>query len=89
MLGEWQEDDNEGYTAGWDEDTVRSTKLAPAEDHVDEPDGEERFGSSHSGTFNAVFLDGSVHPLGFDIDLKVLSHLGNKSDGQSVSIPNL
>jgi len=28
-LGKWQEDDNEGYTAGWDEDTIRSAVLAP------------------------------------------------------------
>src|SRR5688500_7018906 len=33
LLGQWQEDDNEGYTAGWDEDTVRRTTLSPAPDH--------------------------------------------------------
>jgi prepilin-type N-terminal cleavage/methylation domain-containing protein/prepilin-type processing-associated H-X9-DG protein len=89
VLGEWQEDDNEGYTAGWDEDTVRRTEKAPEPDHSDDTDGDERFGSSHSGGFNAVFLDGSVHTLAFDIDLKVLTRLGNKSDREPVSIPNL
>jgi len=89
MLGEWQEDDNEGYSSGWDEDTVRRTEKLPEPDHVGDTDGDERFGSSHSGGFNGVFLDGSVHFLSFEIDLTVLKRLGDKSDREPVSIPNL
>ena len=29
-LGEWQDDDNEGYTAGWNDDTLRRTTRVPA-----------------------------------------------------------
>ena len=47
QLGKWQEDDNEGYTAGWDEDTIRSANLAPTRDHVGSGVGGDVFGSSH------------------------------------------
>jgi prepilin-type N-terminal cleavage/methylation domain-containing protein/prepilin-type processing-associated H-X9-DG protein len=89
ILGEWQEDDNEGYSSGWDEDTVRSAEKPPEPDHIGETDGDERFGSSHSGVFNAVFLDGSVHSLTFEIDLQTLKRLSNKSDREAVSIPGV
>jgi len=84
-LGEWQQDDNEGYTAGWDEDTIRRTDLEPQRDYHGDEDGEERFGSSHASTFSAVFADGSIHVLAYDIDPTVFSSLGNIRDGRSVS----
>ena len=47
-LGQPQPDDNEGYTAGWDEDTIRSTASAPMPDFQgDGWDRSRRFGSSH------------------------------------------
>jgi len=82
-LGTNQEDDNEGYTAGWDEDTMRSTNFAPLEDVV-EHSGDKRFGSSHSGVANMVFADGSVHAINFLISDTVFKNLGNKSDGQTI-----
>jgi prepilin-type N-terminal cleavage/methylation domain-containing protein/prepilin-type processing-associated H-X9-DG protein len=84
-LGDNQPDDNEGYTAGWDEDTIRRTDRAPAPDHRGPKTGEKRFGSSHPNGINAVFADGSVHSLSFSIDRIVFSYLGNKSDGQLIS----
>jgi prepilin-type N-terminal cleavage/methylation domain-containing protein/prepilin-type processing-associated H-X9-DG protein len=85
LLGQWQEDDNEGYSAGWDEDTIRYTNLPPAADLTgDNPSGEKLFGSSHHGTLNMSFADGSVHKINFEIDAKAFEYLGNKNDGQTV-----
>jgi prepilin-type N-terminal cleavage/methylation domain-containing protein/prepilin-type processing-associated H-X9-DG protein len=85
LLGEDQPDDNEGYTSGWDEDTIRRTDDPPLPDYVGDSTGKHKFGSSHSGLFNVVFADGSVHPLSYGIDPTVFRYLGNKSDGQSIS----
>jgi prepilin-type processing-associated H-X9-DG protein len=85
-LGQEQPDDNEGYTAGFDEDTVRSTDDPPAQDMLGGgPDPQKRFGSSHIGKMNAVFADGSVHTISYSIDRTTFSYLGNKSDGQVIN----
>jgi prepilin-type N-terminal cleavage/methylation domain-containing protein len=86
FLGLWQEDDNEGYTCGWDEDTMRSTDQSPAPDYfADSGDGGQLFGSSHQSAFNAAFVDGSVHTISFLIDRTVFQNLGNVSDGHMIS----
>ncbi len=86
LLGQRQPDDNEGYTAGWNSDTIRTTSQSPEPDLVgEEGDGGRLFGSSHSGGINAVFLDGSVHFVPYSINDKVFEHMGNKSDGEVVS----
>jgi prepilin-type N-terminal cleavage/methylation domain-containing protein len=43
------------------------------------------FGSAHAATWNAVYCDGSVHGLSYDIDPAVHSYLGNRRDKQSFS----
>ena len=85
QLGQEQSDDNEGYTAGWDEDTMRITTAPPAPDFHGDGPGDMVFGSSHPGVFHAAFSDGSVRSLTYAIDLTVFDRLGNKSDGQVVS----
>jgi prepilin-type processing-associated H-X9-DG protein len=86
-LGQPQTDDNEGYTAGWDHDTVRYTRRdhPPAPDFTGNGLSGDRFGSSHTGVFNTVFADGSVHVLRYTIEPVIFSYLGDKSDGQVVS----
>jgi prepilin-type N-terminal cleavage/methylation domain-containing protein/prepilin-type processing-associated H-X9-DG protein len=83
-LGKWQEDDNEGYTAGWDEDTIRSTEWVPKRDYVGSGDGEDMFGSSHPSGINVVFADGSVRDVPYTIDLDIFRRLGNIADGQNI-----
>jgi prepilin-type N-terminal cleavage/methylation domain-containing protein/prepilin-type processing-associated H-X9-DG protein len=85
-LGQNQPDDNEGYTVGWDEDTVRYTDRTPMPDYrASNGAGQQRFGSSHPSRFNTVFADGSVHSLSYDIDATVFRYLGNRSDGQVIA----
>jgi prepilin-type N-terminal cleavage/methylation domain-containing protein/prepilin-type processing-associated H-X9-DG protein len=87
FLGQAQPDDNIGYTAGFDNETIRTTLLAPAPDYrAPSGTGGNRFGSSHSEGFNVAFADGSVHLLTYTITPTVFSLLGNKSDGQVVDL---
>ena len=89
LLGTVQSDDNEGYTAGWDEDTVRATDVPPEPDFRGDGNGRDLFGSSHPQTFNAVLVDGSVHGLGYGIDPEVFRRLGNIADGKPISPTDL
>jgi prepilin-type N-terminal cleavage/methylation domain-containing protein len=93
-LGTPQNDDNEGYTAGFDEDTVRMTGAIPLDDKdaTPQPDtreedatGEQLFGSSHPQLFQAVYVDGSVHVVTYGIDRLVFASLGNRSDGLALA----
>jgi prepilin-type N-terminal cleavage/methylation domain-containing protein/prepilin-type processing-associated H-X9-DG protein len=82
-LGEWQDDDNEGYTAGWNDDTLRRTTRVPAQDHsLAFGNGFHQFGSSHPGRMNAVFADGSMHTITYSIGRAEFEALGDKSDGK-------
>jgi prepilin-type N-terminal cleavage/methylation domain-containing protein len=80
-LSNFQGDDNEGYSSGWDHDTSRYTNQQPAADPIT-GDGQQRFGSSHPTGFQCVFGDGSVKMLQFGINLQTFSWLGNIADGQ-------
>jgi prepilin-type processing-associated H-X9-DG protein len=85
QLGLAPKDDNEGYTAGFDQDSIRRTDVPPLPDHRGaDPTGQNRFGSSHAGGINAVFGDGSVHFLRFGIAPQVFQALGDRSDGRIV-----
>jgi prepilin-type N-terminal cleavage/methylation domain-containing protein/prepilin-type processing-associated H-X9-DG protein len=88
FLGQKQPDDNQGYTAGFNLDTVRKTTRPPAPDFSNPTpgvDGGGRFGSSHPGRFNAVFADGAVRGVNYNIDPKLFQYLGDRADGQVVS----
>ncbi len=82
-LNQFQSDDNEGYTSGWDHDTVRLSNIQPALDSNNGSGwGEQRFGSSHPMRFNVVFGDGSVRGISYSIDVTIFSYLGNIDDGK-------
>jgi prepilin-type N-terminal cleavage/methylation domain-containing protein len=85
-LGNFQGDDNEGYTSGWDHDVIRYTDRSPRPDPMS-GDGEQRFGSSHPGGFLAVFADAAVHFISFDIELTNFRRMGNRSDGEPIYFP--
>ncbi|MDA0657645.1 MAG: DUF1559 domain-containing protein [Planctomycetota bacterium] len=81
-LGQEQDDDNEGYTVGWNEDTIRKTSDPPEPDVFDDDsDGEKLFGSSHRAGINAAYVDGSVRSVGYDIDGKIFNASGAIEDG--------
>ncbi|MCC9607602.1 DUF1559 domain-containing protein [Blastopirellula sp. JC732] len=91
-LTDREQGDSAGYVSGWDGasssltfDTVRSTTLDPQPDKIN-TDGQQRFGSSHPGGFTSLLLDGSVRFIPFTVDLTVFSNLGNRSDGNPVTL---
>jgi prepilin-type N-terminal cleavage/methylation domain-containing protein/prepilin-type processing-associated H-X9-DG protein len=85
-LGQPQANDYIGYTAGWENDVVRSTEEQPRPDYNGEDDGrDDIFGSSHPGRFNAVLADGSVRGISYSINPTVFEYLGNKRDGQVIN----
>jgi len=87
-LNNFQGDDNEGYTSGWDHDTIRWTAGAPAADYVDSNGGEggQVFGSSHTGGFVAAMADGSVKFLRYSLPLDTFRALSTSIGGEVVSV---
>ena len=84
-LGQKQQDDNQGYTVGFNYDTVRHTSRIPSADYsAPFGDGGGMFGASHPGRFNAVFADGSVRTLSYGLDKNIFLLLGDKSDGKAI-----
>ena len=89
-------DDDEGWSAGWDYDTIRTTICTPVQDSpsfVATTAGDPKQssfmtpGSAHSAGINAVFADGSVAMIGYDIAPEIFNCLGHRADGQAVSVP--
>ncbi|HEY7330205.1 MAG TPA: DUF1559 domain-containing protein [Gemmataceae bacterium] len=80
-------DDNEGYTAGNDWDTMRDANLGPARDtQAATPErGFADFGSSHPSGLNVVFADGSVHHILYSIEPTIFGLLGSRADGKPVN----
>jgi prepilin-type N-terminal cleavage/methylation domain-containing protein len=81
FLGTPQDDDNEGYTAGWNTDTMRSTEKLPLPDITGLGDGDDRFGSSHPGLFFVALADGSCRTVDYSIDGEIFRQLGDIQDG--------
>ena len=85
-LGQPQQDDNQGYTAASNDDTMRKTHIPPQPDFsAPYGTGDARFGASHPNVFNALFCDGSVHPLSYTVSKAVFAALGDRADGQVIS----
>jgi prepilin-type N-terminal cleavage/methylation domain-containing protein/prepilin-type processing-associated H-X9-DG protein len=79
-------DDNEGYTAGWDWDTMRHTGFVPQSD-ADRSGtwfGDSRFGAAHPSTVNVLMCDGSVKGVGYNINETIWRRMGHRDDGKMV-----
>lgn len=94
--------DDAGWSDGWDPDVMRSTGVPPLQDgttdKLTDPMGqppmgtawwEFHFGSAHPGGINTVFADGSVHSVGYDIDLNVFNALGTRNGNSYGEIKGL
>jgi prepilin-type N-terminal cleavage/methylation domain-containing protein/prepilin-type processing-associated H-X9-DG protein len=76
----FQGDDNEGYTSGWDHDVMRVTDVPPLRDPTS-GDGQTRFGGSHTSGCMFVFCDGSVKSVSFSVSQTTFNRLGRVGDG--------
>jgi prepilin-type N-terminal cleavage/methylation domain-containing protein len=86
LLGSKQTDDNQGYSSGFNFDTIRKTTRPPAPDYsAPTGDGAGLFGSSHTGVLNFVLADGSVRTIPYSINPTVFLYLGQKDDGHPIS----
>ncbi len=84
----WCADDNEGYTAGWDHDTMRHTGFVPITDTQRQMGGrDDIFGSAHPGGVNILLTDASCRTIPFTINLWVWRHLGHRDDGKPLELP--
>ena len=80
FIGGFQGDDNEGYSSGWDHDTVRYTSQQPLPDY-NAPgggDGAQRFGGSHTGGFMSVKADGSVQFVRYSVTQPTFTAFGTR-----------
>ncbi len=86
VINQYQGDDNEGYSSGWDHDEIRYTSQPPLPDCAQFNnnncwDDAQRFGSSHAGGFNMALADGSVQFISYNIAPDVFNYLGIINDG--------
>ena len=86
--------DNETVYAGWGNDTYRFTDMdvecGPFQDKYNDADNDGRsyaFGSPHASGMNAVYCDGSVHVIAFDVDPYVFQALGSRNGGEVFEKP--
>jgi prepilin-type N-terminal cleavage/methylation domain-containing protein/prepilin-type processing-associated H-X9-DG protein len=86
--------DNNPVFNGYDWDNIRWTKAAhatlgpqyvPTQDNPTTDFGcSRRFGSAHNSVFNAVYCDGSVQTIAYDIDVTAFHLLGMRSDDGAI-----
>jgi prepilin-type N-terminal cleavage/methylation domain-containing protein/prepilin-type processing-associated H-X9-DG protein len=85
--GAWYDDC--GWSDGFDPDVLRSSAYVPGRDVNSTLDVSYMFGSAHSSGLNAVFADGSVHIIGYDVDRALFNCLGNRQDHKAISLMGL
>ena len=84
--------EDKGWADGWDFDALRSTMLNPRSDSTDpalprnDPEhiGNYLLGSAHSGGINAMYCDGAVGFISYEVDLETFNRLGNRLDGEVI-----
>jgi prepilin-type N-terminal cleavage/methylation domain-containing protein len=97
--------DDTGWTDGWDPDVMRCSCIQPLNDSALNPEFTGNsdqgppcpggkceamlMGSSHPGGINAVFADGAVHSISYDIDVILLNALGTRNGGETTDISQI
>jgi prepilin-type N-terminal cleavage/methylation domain-containing protein len=79
------QNDDQNLFVGYDQDLIISSFQAPLPD-TPGLNSTFIFGSAHPAVFNAVFCDGSVHAVSFDIDLRVHQAMGSRNSQETESI---
>jgi len=83
QMGNFQDDDKQGYASGWGYDTLRATTLDPRPDTSWRDDVDrERFGSAHASGLNVAYLDAQVRHVPYTVDAYVWMFMGVRNDGQ-------
>jgi prepilin-type processing-associated H-X9-DG protein len=78
-----QGNEDQGYTASWDEDTLCLTRVPPVPDTTNPTVREyDRFGSSHPGGLNVALADGSVRYVSYAIAPGTFAALGTVAGGE-------
>ncbi len=94
--GDWRNaGDDAGWADAWDCNNMRSTMIPILPDGQGELPPQEpsqngscswnfhfRFGAAHPGGINAVYADGSVHVINYDVDQETLNRLAHRFDGE-------
>jgi prepilin-type processing-associated H-X9-DG protein len=80
--------DDQTLHHGHNSDSMRSTNvtLGPPRQDQRELDLIDPFGSAHSAGCNFAMCDGSVTTITYDIDPETHRRLGNRHDGQAVTV---
>ena len=87
MSDSTQQDEDNGYVAGYSWDTIRWGYSIPAKDREDMSDFDLRFGSSHNLIAQFVLCDGAVKSIDYSINLNVFQGLCHRNDKRSPEIP--
>jgi prepilin-type N-terminal cleavage/methylation domain-containing protein len=84
-LQNFQGDDNEGYTSGWDHDAERyvDANHMPQRDPVT-GDGQQCFGSSHTAGVQMALADGSVRMIPWSISATTWTAAGTMKGGDTL-----
>ena len=85
-----REDDDRGWSDGWDMDTVRSGICTPYADSTEAVAGRgfsTTAGSAHPGGFHGLAADGSVRPIAYTVDVEALNSFAHRSDGGTFTLP--
>jgi prepilin-type N-terminal cleavage/methylation domain-containing protein len=81
-------ENDQGWTVGFDWDTVRWTDQVPQPDFTIplgvNPNCQGLYGSAHPGGFCVVLCDGSVRSIEYQIDSQVFRGLGSRNGGEAL-----
>jgi type II secretory pathway pseudopilin PulG len=81
--------DDRGWTDGWDYDLIRSCAIPPQPDSDLDATldvAKYRFGSAHSMGVHALWGDGSVRAIAYEIDPATFNDLGDRRDGGALDL---